>query len=225
MIRGLESSWRAVLNDYVLSNSFKSLLEFVEEQYRSEKAIYPKQNDVFNAFENTSFEDVSVVILGQDPYHGKDQAMGLSFSVPEIIKNPPSLRNIFKELELEYSKKSEAESKHSGDLTCWADQGVLLLNSVLTVEARSPGSHSKKGWEDFTDNVIKTISNNKQHIVFLLWGNYAKTKVELIDSSKHLILTSSHPSPLSAYKGFFGCDHFKKTNRYLIGSNKTPITW
>lgn len=221
----LERSWQMAINGHLQSDSFRSLSNFVKEQYDGEKVVYPDQNNLFNAFNKTPFDDVSVVVLGQDPYHGSDQAIGLSFSVPKHVKNPPSLRNIFKELEQEYGKKSNADVVHGGDLSVWANQGVLLLNSVLTVEAGKPGSHVGKGWEGFTDNVIKTISDKKQHVVFLLWGNYAKTKAKLIDSNKHLVLTASHPSPFSAYRGFFACNHFRLTNQYLKKHAKNKIIW
>ena len=202
----IEKSWHKILKDYFETESFKDLTAFVQAEYSgniSGKKVYPEQ----------------------DPYHGDGQAMGLSFSVPEEVRNPPSLRNIFKELEAELGKKSEAEVKFNGDLSCWAKQGVLLLNSVLTVETGKPGSHSKKGWEDFTDQVIKKISEEKEGVVFILWGNYAKQKLNLIDADKHLVLMSPHPSPFSAHTGFFGSDHFIKANQWLESKGKKKIEW
>lgn len=218
-------SWSEALGDYLRSDKMKQVMEFVQQQYMDGKIVYPEQSNIFAAFKATSFNDIKVVILGQDPYHGPNQAMGLSFSVPRTTKNPPSLRNIFKELAAELGELSQAEAKYGGDLTCWAKQGVLLLNAVLSVESGQPGSHSKKGWEDFTDNVIQTISDQKEQVVFLLWGNYAKNKATLIDSTKHLILTAPHPSPFSAYGGFFGCNHFIQTNQYLKKHQKQQVVW
>lgn len=221
----IEKSWQKVLGDYFKSKAFTDLAEYVKGECQTGISLYPQPKNIFNAFNTTSFDDVKVVILGQDPYHGAGQAMGLSFSVPEGVKNPPSLKNIFKELEDELGQKSQAELVYGGDLTCWAKQGVLLINAVLTVEAGKPGSHANKGWEDFTDHVIKTISDQKDHVIFLLWGNYAKKKVELIDSTKHLILSAPHPSPFSAHTGFFGCNHFAKTNDYLKKYHEQTIAW
>lgn len=218
-------SWSEALGDYLRSDKMKQVTEFVQQQYSHGKTVHPEQSNVFAAFRTTSFNDIKVVILGQDPYHGPNQAMGLSFSVPKVTKNPPSLRNIFKELAAELGEPSQAEAKYGGDLTCWAKQGVLLLNAVLSVESGQPGSHSKKGWEDFTDHVIQTISDQKEQVVFLLWGNYAKNKATLIDSTKHLILTAPHPSPFSAYGGFFGCNHFIQTNQYLKKHQKQQVVW
>ena len=177
--------------------------------------------DIFNSMKRTAFKDIKVVLLGQDPYHNEGQAMGLSFSVPEGIDVPPSLVNMFKELKAELN----VEPKKSGDLSGWAKQGVLLLNTVLTVRAHQANSHKGKGWEQFTDGIIKKISEKKEHVVFLLWGANARSKKALIDQSKHLILECAHPSPLSAYNGFFGCGHFKKTNDYLLKFGKQPIDW
>jgi uracil-DNA glycosylase len=224
----IEKSWHKILKDYFETESFKDLTAFVQAEYSgniSGKKVYPEPENIFKALTLTPFDEVKVVILGQDPYHGDGQAMGLSFSVPEEVRNPPSLRNIFKELEVELGEKSEAEVKFNGDLSCWAKQGVLLLNSVLTVEAGKPGSHSKKGWGDFTDQVIKKISEEKEGVVFILWGNYAKQKLNLIDEDKHLVLMSPHPSPLSAYSGFFGNDHFIKANQWLESKSKKKIEW
>ena len=216
--------WSIAVGDYVDSPQYKKMLNFVQQQYK-EVTVYPEKQNIFAAFSATSFANTKVVILGQDPYHSVGQAMGLSFSVPTDTKIPPSLRNIYKELQQEYGKKSRAERAHGGDLTCWAQQGVLLLNAVLTVVQGNPGSHAGKGWEDFTDHVIQTISDKKQHVAFLLWGKYAAQKVQLIDESKHLILTAPHPSPFSAHRGFLGCDHFKKTNEYLAEHKKRVIKW
>jgi uracil-DNA glycosylase len=224
----IEKSWHKILKDYFETESFKDLTAFVQAEYSgniSGKKVYPEPENIFKALTLTPFDEVKVVILGQDPYHGDGQAMGLSFSVPEEVRNPPSLRNIFKELEAELGKKSEAEVKFNGDLSCWAKQGVLLLNSVLTVETGKPGSHSKKGWEDFTDQVIKKISEEKEGVVFILWGNYAKQKLNLIDADKHLVLMSPHPSPFSAHTGFFGSDHFIKANQWLESKGKKKIEW
>ena len=177
--------------------------------------------DIFNALKFTPFEKVKAVILGQDPYHNEGQAMGLSFSVPKSMERPPSLVNMYKELKNELG----LEIKDSGDLTGWAKQGVLLLNTVLTVRAHQANSHKGRGWELFTDSIIKKISDKKDGVVFLLWGGNARSKKPLIDNKKHLILECAHPSPLSAYNGFFGCGHFKKANEYLIKVGKTPIDW
>jgi uracil-DNA glycosylase len=221
----IKQSWLKILKNFFEAESFKDLMDFVRAEYLAGKVIYPEPENIFKALNLTPFDKVEVVILGQDPYHGDGQAMGLSFSVPEEVRNPPSLRNIFKELEAELGEKSEAEVKFNGDLSCWAKQGVLLLNSVLTVEAGKPGSHSKKGWGDFTDQVIKKISEEKEGVVFILWGNYAKQKLNLIDEDKHLVLMSPHPSPLSAYSGFFGNDHFIKANQWLESKSKKKIEW
>lgn len=183
--------------------------------------VYPPQELIFNAFEHCHFEDVKVVILGQDPYHGEGQAHGLAFSVPDGIKKPPSLQNIYKEL---YST-IDRTIPESGNLERWAAQGVLLLNTTLTVEAGKAGSHRGLGWEQFTDAVIQAISDKKEHVVFMLWGNDAKQKGKNIDTAKHLILTAPHPSPLSAHTGFFGCKHFSRANEYLKEHGKKPIVW
>lgn len=221
----IKQSWLKILKNFFEAESFKDLMDFVRTEYLAGKVIYPEPENIFKALTLTPFDEVKVVILGQDPYHGDGQAMGLSFSVPEEVRNPPSLRNIFKELEVELGEKSEAEVKFNGDLSCWAKQGVLLLNSVLTVETGKPGSHSKKGWEDFTDQVIKKISERKKGVVFMLWGNYAKQKLNLIDADKHLVLMSPHPSPFSAHTGFFGSDHFIKANQWLESKGKKKIEW
>ena len=221
----IKQSWLKILKNFFEAESFKDLMDFVRTEYLAGKVIYPEPENIFKALNLTPFDKVEVVILGQDPYHGDGQAMGLSFSVPEEVRNPPSLRNIFKELEAELGKKSEAEVKFNGDLSCWAKQGVLLLNSVLTVETGKPGSHSKKGWEDFTDQGIKMFSEVIVGVVFILWGHYAKQKLNLIDADKHLVLMSPHPSPFSAHTGFFGSDHFIKANQWLESKGKKKIEW
>jgi uracil-DNA glycosylase len=200
---------------------FLELKRFLDNETTLGKVIYPHQNLIFNAFEQCLLEEIKVVIIGQDPYHGAGQANGLAFSVNVGQKIPPSLRNIYKELKDDVG----FEIPTHGDLTAWAKQGVLLLNSVMTVEEGKPGSHQLKGWETFTDAVINKISGENNGIVFLLWGNYAKSKMELIDASKHKIFTAAHPSPLSAYQGFFHCKHFSKTNEYLLQQGKKPISW
>lgn len=213
------STWKNKLIPEFEKPYFKTLEEFIEKE-RSTLTIYPKPELTFNAFNLTSFENTKVVIIGQDPYHGPNQAHGLSFSVNYGTKTPPSLANIYKELR---SDTGFTIPSH-GNLTSWANQGVLLLNATLTVRAGEPGSHQKKGWEMFTDAVIKLISDEKANCVFLLWGNFAKTKSALIDLGKHLVLTAAHPSPLAG-GAFFGCKHFSKTNDYLKSKNITEIDW
>lgn len=218
----LESSWLAVLKDEFEKEYFRKLKEFLKTEKAKPEPIYPKNSDIFNAFELTPFNKVKVVILGQDPYHGTQQAHGLSFSVQKGIKPPPSLKNIFKELETDIVGFKSSEN---GDLTSWAKQGVLLLNTTLTVSAGKPGSHQKQGWEQFTDTVIKSISEGKENVVFILWGAFAQQKESLIDASKHFIIKSTHPSPFSAYNGFFGSKPFSKTNEYLDKNGLTGIDW
>lgn len=201
---------------------FKALQAFIEGEIASGKIIYPPKKDWFNAFTLTELKNVKVVILGQDPYHGAGQAHGLSFSVKEGVKPPPSLRNIFKALD---SDLASFKLPNHGDLSGWAKQGVLLLNTVLTVEQSKAGSHANKGWEHFTDNVISHINENTEGVVFLLWGNYAIKKAHMLDQDKHHILTSVHPSPLSAYRGFFDCKHFSKANMLLRKQGKDDINW
>lgn len=220
----IEKSWRSSLDKELSSDEFKDLASYVRSEYAT-KRIYPESKSIFRALNSTPIDKVKVVILGQDPYHGENQAQGLSFSVPRDIKNPPSLQNIFKELESEFGKKSEAEDKYGGDLICWATQGVLLLNAVLTVEADKAASHAGRGWEKLTDEIIRKISEDCGSVVFLLWGSYARKKKSLIDTGKHLVLESVHPSPLSAYGGFFGCGHFKKANEWLKDHGQTEIVW
>lgn len=217
----IEKSWSKVLSDYIKSNSFEALMSFIDNEYDNHD-IFPAKSDMFNSFDKAPFNKVKVVMLGQDPYHGEGQAHGLSFSVPSGIKTPPSLKNIYKEIQSDLKIEKDM---NLGNLESWANQGVLLLNSVLTVEKSKPGSHAKKGWEGFTDEVIKKISDEKEDVVFLLWGNYARKKGSVIDRKKHLVLESAHPSPLSAYNGFFGNKHFSKTNKYLKKNGKREIEW
>ena len=212
--------WDEVLKDEFSSPSYLTLREFLKTEY-STKTIYPSMYDIFNSMKSTDFDDIKVVILGQDPYHEEGQAMGLSFSVPKGEKIPPSLVNIYKEI----TSETGLSMPSHGDLTGWANQGVLLLNAVLTVRAHQANSHKGKGWENFTDAIIKKISSLKENVVFLLWGRNARDKKVFIDTKKHLVLECAHPSPLSAYNGFFGCNHFNKTNEYLSNHNKTPIDW
>jgi uracil-DNA glycosylase len=217
----ISMSWKPVLQGEFRKEYFEHLARFVKSEYRSFKC-YPPGKEIFAAFDHCTFEDVKVVILGQDPYHGNGQANGLCFSVHDGIPHPPSLINIFKELESDLQKPYPV----SGDLTHWADQGVLLLNATLTVREGQAASHQNKGWEHFTDRVIEELSKNKEGLVFLLWGGYAKRKGRVIDTSKHLVLNSGHPSPLSANRGYwFGNQHFSKTNDYLLSRGKKPIAW
>lgn len=213
-------SWKERLSGEFSRPYFLSLVEFVKSEYQ-QQTVYPPGKEIFRAFDLTGFDEVRVVILGQDPYHGPNQANGLAFSVREGIPMPPSLVNIFKEVKNEYEK----EIPPNGNLERWAKQGVLLLNATLTVRARQAGSHQKKGWEDFTDAVIRHISDEKEAIVFMLWGAYAQKKGEIIDENKHLVLKSPHPSPFSADKGFFGNGHFRKANEYLKAKGKNEIEW
>ena len=217
----MEASWKQALSKLFDKTYFAHIAAHLKTEKALKNTIYPKGSLIFNAFDQTPFDKVKVVILGQDPYHNPDQAMGLSFSVPEGVKPPPSLMNIYKEL----NKDIGMPIPTTGDLTKWANQGVLLLNAVLTVRANEPASHAKIGWMDFTDDVIQLISNEKKGIVFLLWGNFAAEKQALIDATKHKILKAAHPSPLSASRGFFGCKHFSLTNEYLIQQKKYPIDW
>jgi len=216
----IHESWKAVLKDQFEADYFSKLKDFLVEE-KKKFPVYPPGSLIFNAFEQTPFETVKVVILGQDPYHGLGQAHGLCFSVPSGVKAPPSLLNIFKEIETDLGIPSPAH----GNLEAWARQGVMLLNATLTVRANQAGSHQNKGWEIFTDSVIKIISEQKQNVVFLLWGNYARAKKSLIDTSKHYVLEAAHPSPFSAYNGFFGCKHFSKTNEWLRQHGIPEIDW
>lgn len=213
-------SWKEHLAVEFGKPYFSELISFVRQEYQAQR-VYPSGKDIFRAFDACRFEDVKVVILGQDPYHGEKQANGLCFSVHDGVRMPPSLVNIFKEIQKDLGKPIPP----SGDLGRWANQGVLLLNATLTVRAASPGSHQKRGWEQFTDAVIQKISSEKQHVVFLLWGAYAQKKGEIIDRSKHLVLMSAHPSPFSADRGFFGCRHFSKANDYLRAKGLKEIDW
>ena len=216
----IEPSWKELLKDEFDKPYFNQLVNFVKQEYATQKT-YPPGKLIFASFEYCKLPDLKVVILGQDPYHGEGQANGLCFSVSDGIKSPPSLVNIFKEIQNDLGKPIPI----SGNLERWAKQGILLLNATLTVRANTPGSHQNKGWETFTDRVIELISQKKEHVVFLLWGSYAQKKADLIDSKKHLILSSPHPSPFSADRGFFGCKHFSKTNDYLLSKGKKEIAW
>ena len=213
-------SWKAQLKDEFEKEYFVSLSDFVRSEYKTQ-TVYPPGKLIFNAFNSCPFDKLKVVILGQDPYHGPGQAHGLCFSVNDGIRIPPSLRNIYKELNADVGKEIPA----SGNLSSWANQGVLLLNATLTVRASEAGSHQKKGWEQFTDAVISKISEQKENVVFILWGNYAISKSKLIDSGKHLLLTSVHPSPLSASRGYFGNHHFSRTNEYLGKNGQDSVKW
>lgn len=219
----IEPSWKEMLRDEFNKEYFENLIAFIKHEYES-KTCYPPGNKIFAAFNRTPFEEVKVVILGQDPYHGAGQANGLCFSVADGVAHPPSLINIFKEQQRDVDLKNPYPV--SGNLEHWADQGVLLLNAVLTVEQGKAGSHQKKGWEKFTDKVITTLSNERRGLVFMLWGSFAKTKLKLIDDKKHFVLTSGHPSPLSANRGYwFDNKHFSRCNRYLEDRKMKPIRW
>ncbi|MEK5757907.1 MULTISPECIES: uracil-DNA glycosylase [Acinetobacter] len=218
----LDDSWKYGLSEFLLSPKMDALKTFLIEEKKADKVIYPPNHLIFNALNTTPLDRVKVVIIGQDPYHGPNQAHGLSFSVQKGVVLPPSLRNIFHELHNDLGVKIP---KH-GDLTHWAEQGVLLLNAVLTVEAAQPTSHQKRGWEEFTDHVIDVLNEQREHIVFILWGAYAQRKGQRIDQNKHLVLKAAHPSPLSANRGgFFGCKVFSKTNNYLKQHGIEPIDW
>jgi len=216
----IAEDWKKLLADEFAKDYFVNLVSFVKNEYKT-MTIYPPGKLIFNAFDKCPIDKLKVVIIGQDPYHGPGQAHGLCFSVPNGIKQPPSLKNIFKEIHNDLGKPIP----ESGNLERWAEQGVMLLNATLTVRDSNAGSHQKKGWETFTDAVIKKISDEKEHVVFLLWGAYAQKKEEIIDTSKHFILKSVHPSPLSASRGFFGNQHFSKTNEYLKNNGLDPINW
>lgn len=218
----LEPSWLEILKDEFEKDYMIKLRAFLQQEKEAGYTVYPKSKDIFNAFAKTPFDDVKVVILGQDPYHGAGQAHGLSFSVQQGIAVPPSLQNIFKELQQEFP---EYKIPKNGDLTHWAEQGVLMLNATLTVRANIAGSHQKHGWETFTNKVIQEISDRKENIVFLLWGKFAQAKSELIDPQKHHLLTAAHPSPFAAHNGFFGCDHFLEANTILEENGIEPIDW
>lgn len=214
-------SWKKILDTEFQKEYFKKIDAFIANEKEKGKTVFPKPSDIYNAFKLTPLKNVKVVILGQDPYHGNNQAHGLSFSVKKGQKIPPSLKNIYKEIHTDLN----LDIPNHGFLESWATQGVFLLNAVLTVNAKEPASHKKAGWEIFTDHIIQTISNEKENIVFLLWGNFAKNKAVLIDTEKHLVLESAHPSPFSAYNGFFSCKHFSKTNMYLKEKGIEKIDW
>lgn len=216
----IEPSWAKVLADEFEKPYFADLVNFVKSEYACHK-VFPPGKLIFNAFEHCAFNEVKVVILGQDPYHGPGQAHGLCFSVPDGILFPPSLQNIFKEIRDDIG----ILIPQSGNLERWANQGVFLLNATLTVRAHQAGSHQNKGWEIFTDKVIHLLAENRENLVFMLWGSYAQQKGKFIDSNRHLVLQSVHPSPLSAHRGFFGNHHFSKANNYLTSHGKTPINW
>ncbi len=217
----IEQSWKDVLKGEFEKDYFKKLTEFVRAEYLSGKTIYPEAKNIFNAFNLCPLSNVKVVIIGQDPYHEPHQAHGLCFSVQTGVDFPPSLVNIYKEIESDIGHKSIT----NGDLSAWARQGVLLLNSTLTVQAHIAASHSGKGWETFTDAVIRAVNETQKNVVYMLWGSFAQKKADFVDNQNNLILKSAHPSPLSAYRGFFGNHHFSRANEYLIQNGKTPIDW
>ncbi len=216
----IEPSWKARLQPEFEKPYFENLIRFVKEEYATQ-TVYPPGSKIFTAFDACPFDNVKVVLLGQDPYHGPGQAHGLAFSVNEGVTSPPSLVNIFKEIKSDLGKPVPK----SGYLMRWAEQGVLLLNATLTVRANTPGSHQKKGWEEFTDAAIRAVSDEKQNVVFMLWGAYAQKKGAIIDARKHLVLKAAHPSPFAADKGFFGCKHFSQANAYLAGQGLQEIEW
>lgn len=217
----IPASWLRYLESEFETPRMKKLKSFLAAEYKNRKIIFPDKNDYFRALQLTPLEEVRVVILGQDPYHGAGQAHGLCFSVPAEVRLPPSLQNIFKELATDIG----VEKPSSGDLSRWAQQGVLLLNSVLTVEEGKAGSHQKMGWEEFTDKIISVVNSKCERVVFILWGSYAQKKAEFIDTSKHLVLKSVHPSPLSSHRGFFGSKPFSKANQWLKSQGLAPIIW
>lgn len=217
----IEESWKKVLQKEFDEKYFEDLIDFVKSEYQK-STVYPPAKFIFNAFNLTPFDKVKVVILGQDPYHGPNQANGLAFSVNDNIPTPPSLVNIYKEIESDLGVKTKNKN---GNLENWARQGVLMLNATLTVKAAQAGSHQNKGWEKFTDAVVKILSEQKENLVFILWGSYAQKKGSVIDENKHLVIRSVHPSPLSAYGGFFGSKPFSQTNSYLIFTGSEPIEW
>ena len=216
----IEESWKQVLQEEFEKDYFKRLTDFVRNEYR-QGTVYPPGKLIFNAFNLCPFDKVKVVIIGQDPYHGPGQAHGLCFSVNDGVKFPPSLQNIFKEIHDDLGTPIPT----TGNLTRWANQGVLMLNATLTVRAHQAGSHQRQGWEEFTDAAIRLLAERREHLVFILWGSYAQKKGAFIDRNRHLVLTSAHPSPLSAYNGFFGNHHFSRTNDYLLTNGETPIEW
>jgi len=216
----LEDSWQLLMSDFMKTDNYKQLMTFVEREYKAQ-VVYPPMDEVYYAFNSTPVDKVKVVILGQDPYHGFGQAHGLCFSVPEGQKHPPSLKNIIKELNNDIG----VEISKNGNLSSWAEQGVLMFNATLTVREKMAGSHQKQGWEEFTDELIRRISDKCNNCVFILWGNFAQKKAKLIDERKNLIIKGIHPSPLSAHRGFFGSKPFSQTNEYLISNNIEPIDW
>ena len=217
----IEESWKKALSGEFEKEYFQKLTDFVRGEYLAGKTVYPEPKNIFNAFNLTPLQNVRVVIIGQDPYHEPGQAHGLCFSVQNGIDLPPSLVNIYKEIESDIGHKSITH----GDLTAWANQGVLLLNSTLSVQAHLAASHSGKGWETFTDAVIKAIAEHRKNVVYMLWGSFAQKKADFVDANQNLILKSAHPSPLSAYRGFFGNHHFSRANEYLIANGYKPIDW
>ena len=217
----IETSWKEELKEEFDKPYFGQIVRFLKEEKQAGKVIYPPGKLIFNAFDKTPFDKVKVVIIGQDPYHNAGQAHGLSFSVPDGVAPPPSLVNIFKELQSDLN----ISIPHTGNLEPWATQGVLLLNAALTVVANTPNSHAQAGWHTFTDEVIRHVSADKEHVVFMLWGKFAQNKAELIDSGKHLVLKAAHPSPFSAHSGFFGSGHFSKANHWLQQQGEKPIDW
>ena len=217
----IEASWKKILQEEFHQPYFQQIVLHIKTEQETGKTIYPSGSLIFNAFNKTPFDKVKVVILGQDPYHNPQQAMGLSFSVPDGVAIPPSLQNVYKELKADIG----LQIPPTGNLTNWALQGVLMLNAILTVRANEPASHSKIGWMNFTDAVIKKISTEKNGIIFLLWGKFAQEKILLIDTTKHFVIKAAHPSPLSAFSGFFGCKHFSKTNELLTQQGLEPIDW
>ena len=220
LYKGVDISWKPFLEDEFKKKYMEEIKTFLIKCSKNNEVIYPHPRDIFRSFELTTFDNVKVVILGQDPYHGQNQAHGLAFSVQKNVPKPPSLKNIIKEI----SEDLKIEKRSSGDLTNWAKQGVLLLNTCLTVSPGRPGSHSHLGWQEFTDSVIKAV-DTKDRIVFILWGSYARKKKELLSNNKNLILEAPHPSPLSAHRGFFGCKHFSKTNQFLHKHEIKDIDW
>jgi len=220
----IEPSWKEAMQEEFGKDYFKELTDFVKEEYKK-GAVYPPPKFIFRAFELTPFDKVKVVILGQDPYHGPGQANGLSFAVNSGVALPPSLQNIFKEIAREYGTSYEDIATKGGDLERWATQGVLLLNATLTVRKSTAGSHQSRGWEEFTDAVVRALSDKKEHLVFMLWGNYARAKGAHVDRTKHCVLESAHPSPFAAHHGFFGNDHFKKADEYLMEHHIEPVKW
>lgn len=217
----LDQDWLNVVGDEFHQPYMTKLKEFLQQEKAAGRIIYPKGAEIFNALNTTPFDQIKVVILGQDPYHGPNQAHGLSFSVRKGVPLPPSLMNIYKEIEQEFNIKMP----RTGDLTSWAKQGVLLLNATLTVQQANAGSHQRKGWEEFTDAVIRAVNEKHQHVVYMLWGSYAQKKGAFVDHTHNLVLQAPHPSPLSAHRGFLGCGHFKKANEYLEKHGREPIVW